>query len=67
MMHKLVLKTLGRRVKTGVGLFLDFKMQLYILDYGAGNVQSLGNALNKLGHSFKYIKDEKDFELADVL
>ena len=38
--------------------------QLYILDYGAGNVQSLENALKNLGYDFKYITKPSDFELA---
>ena len=55
--------TCGRRVP--LGLFKLMTMQLYVLDYGAGNVQSLGNALTKLGYEFKYVKDMKDFALAD--
>lgn len=40
-------------------------MGLYLLDYGAGNVQSLANTLTKLGHEFTWIKDVADFDKAD--
>ncbi|KAL0071912.1 Histidine biosynthesis bifunctional protein hisB [Marasmius tenuissimus] len=42
-------------------------MGLYLLDYGAGNVQSLANSLKKLGHSFQWISDPSDFEKATSL
>lgn len=41
-------------------------MGLYLLDYGAGNVQSLANTLTKLGYSFEWIKDPTDFIRATV-
>lgn len=41
-------------------------MQLFILDYGAGNVCSLANSLEKLGHSFQWIQKPKDFDHATV-
>lgn len=41
-------------------------MVLYLLDYGAGNVQSLANSLTSLGHSFRWISDPSDFENATV-
>lgn len=41
-------------------------MGLYILDYGAGNVQSLANSLKKLGHDFTWISDSTDFAKATV-
>ena len=41
-------------------------MGLYLLDYGAGNVQSLANSLNALGHSFKWISNSDDFAKATV-
>lgn len=41
-------------------------MGLYLLDYGAGNVQSLANTLTKLGHEFTWIKDVADFDKATV-
>ncbi|KAF8592035.1 imidazole glycerol phosphate synthase HisHF [Ramaria rubella] len=39
-------------------------MDLYLLDYGAGNVQSLANSLHKLGHTFKWIESPEDFDRA---
>jgi len=41
-------------------------MGLYVLDYGAGNVQSLANTLKKLDKSFKWIKEPADFAMATV-
>ena len=41
-------------------------MGLYLLDYGAGNVQSLANSLTSLGHSFKWISHSEDFAKATV-
>ncbi|KAI0283339.1 imidazoleglycerol phosphate synthase [Russula aff. rugulosa BPL654] len=37
-------------------------MGLFLLDYGAGNVQSLANTLEKLGHSFNWITSPTDFD-----
>ncbi|KAF9270159.1 imidazole glycerol phosphate synthase HisHF [Marasmius fiardii PR-910] len=42
-------------------------MGLYLLDYGAGNVQSLANSLKKLGHSFQWISSPSDFHKATSL
>ncbi|KIK70916.1 hypothetical protein GYMLUDRAFT_147857 [Collybiopsis luxurians FD-317 M1] len=42
-------------------------MGLYLLDYGAGNVQSLANSLLKLGHSFTWISTPDDFHKATSL
>ncbi|KAF8350124.1 hypothetical protein F5887DRAFT_1223901 [Amanita rubescens] len=42
-------------------------MGLYLLDYGAGNVQSLANTLTILGHRFTWISDPADFEKATSL
>ncbi|KAF5385499.1 hypothetical protein D9757_005339 [Collybiopsis confluens] len=42
-------------------------MGLYLLDYGAGNVQSLANSLSKLGHSFTWISAPEDFHKATSL
>ncbi|KAF8971389.1 imidazole glycerol phosphate synthase HisHF [Flammula alnicola] len=42
-------------------------MGLYLLDYGAGNVQSLANSLTSLGYNFKWIKDTADFAEATSL
>ncbi|KAG9314312.1 hypothetical protein JVU11DRAFT_5101 [Chiua virens] len=37
-------------------------MRLFLLDHGAGNVQSLANSLTKLGYSdYKWIRDAHDF------
>ncbi|KAJ1966042.1 Histidine biosynthesis bifunctional protein hisB [Dipsacomyces acuminosporus] len=41
--------------------------KLYLLDYGAGNVRSLLNAVEKLGHSIQYIKTAEDFDRADKI
>lgn len=41
-------------------------MGLYLLDYGAGNVQSLANSLKSLGHNFKWISHSDDFSKATV-
>jgi len=41
-------------------------MGLFLLDYGAGNVQSLANTLGKLGHSFNWITSAADFDDATV-
>jgi hypothetical protein len=41
-------------------------MGLFLLDYGAGNVQSLANTLERLGHSFKWISSPADFDDATV-
>ena len=41
-------------------------MGLYLLDYGAGNVQSLANTLKKLGHDFQWISSPDDFRKASV-
>jgi glutamine amidotransferase/cyclase len=42
-------------------------MKVYILDYGAGNVRSIVNALTKLGHKVNWITSPADFLLADKL
>ena len=42
------------------------RMGLFLLDYGAGNVQSLANTLERLGHSFQWIKSPSDFDDATV-
>lgn len=41
-------------------------MKLYLLDYGAGNVQSLANSLTHLGYTFEWITSPEDFSKADV-
>ena len=40
---------------------------LYVLDYGAGNVRSLYNAIERLGYKPKRIRDPKDFLVAKKL
>lgn len=40
--------------------------QVHLLDYGAGNVRSLVNAVNRLGYSLIPIQSEADFEKAEV-
>ncbi|KAF6766161.1 imidazoleglycerol phosphate synthase [Ephemerocybe angulata] len=42
-------------------------MGLYLLDYGAGNVQSLANSITKLGHNFKWVTEPEDFHRATSL
>ena len=41
-------------------------MGLYLLDYGAGNVQSLANSLKKLGYDFQWVTSADDFHKATV-
>ncbi|KDQ16234.1 hypothetical protein BOTBODRAFT_130014 [Botryobasidium botryosum FD-172 SS1] len=41
--------------------------RLYLLDYGAGNVQSLANSIAKLGYQFEWISRPEDFAQADKL
>ncbi|KAJ2004648.1 Histidine biosynthesis bifunctional protein hisB [Coemansia thaxteri] len=43
------------------------KQRLFLLDYGAGNVRSLLNAVEQLGHSIEYIKSPADFAIADKI
>ncbi|GKV58043.1 imidazoleglycerol phosphate synthase [Collybia sordida] len=42
-------------------------MGLYLLDYGAGNVQSLANSIMKLGYNFTWIAQPADFAKATAL
>ena len=39
---------------------------VHLLDYVAGNVRSLANAIEKLGYTIEWIKDPKDIEYAEV-
>ncbi|KAJ1955178.1 Histidine biosynthesis bifunctional protein hisB [Linderina pennispora] len=41
--------------------------KLYLLDYGAGNVRSLLNAVEKIGYSIEYIQTAEDFDKADKI
>ncbi len=40
--------------------------QIYVLDYGAGNVLSLINSLKEIGIQVKFIKEVDDFKRAHV-
>ncbi|KAG2369384.1 hypothetical protein BDR07DRAFT_1477002 [Suillus spraguei] len=42
-------------------------MALFLLDHGAGNVQSLANSIRKLGYDFSWIYSPDDFHKASVL
>ncbi|KAJ2920174.1 hypothetical protein MD484_g135, partial [Candolleomyces efflorescens] len=42
-------------------------MGLYLLDYGAGNVQSLANSLTKLGYKYTWVSQPEDFHKATSL
>jgi glutamine amidotransferase/cyclase len=42
------------------------KQQVYLLDYGAGNVRSLVNAVNRLGYEMKTVESPEDINKADV-
>lgn len=39
---------------------------VHLLDYVAGNVRSLTNAIEKLGFQIEWIKEPKDIEKAEV-
>ena len=39
---------------------------VHLLDYVAGNVRSLVNAIEKLGFTVKWIKEPRDVDTADV-
>lgn len=39
---------------------------LYMLDYGAGNVRSLVNAIQHLGHEVTFIQNPSELAQADV-
>lgn len=41
-------------------------MALFLLDHGAGNVQSLANSIEKLGYQFSWISSPDDFQRASV-
>ncbi|KAI9504291.1 Histidine biosynthesis bifunctional protein hisB [Coemansia spiralis] len=43
------------------------KQKLYLLDYGAGNVRSLLNAVERIGYNIEYIKSASDFDKADKI
>lgn len=39
---------------------------VHLLDYAAGNIRSLVNAIEKLGWEVAWVKDPKDVEKAEV-
>ena len=39
---------------------------VHLLDYVAGNVRSLANAIEKLGYQIEWIKEPRDIENAKV-
>ena len=41
-------------------------MGLFLLDYGAGNVQSLANSIKELGYEFEWVTSPDDFHKATV-
>ena len=40
---------------------------VHLLDYVAGNVRSLVNAIEKIGYTVEWIKEPKDVESAEVV
>lgn len=46
--------------------FTTMEPKIYLLDYGAGNVRSLVNAINKIGFNLQVIESVADFDKADV-
>jgi hypothetical protein len=40
--------------------------KVYLLDYVAGNIRSLVNAIEKLGYTVEWIRSPEDVEKADV-
>lgn len=40
--------------------------RLYMLDYGAGNVRSVVNAVKHLGYDIKFVEDPSDLSKAEV-
>ncbi|KAJ2786012.1 Histidine biosynthesis bifunctional protein hisB [Coemansia javaensis] len=43
------------------------QQKLFLLDYGAGNVRSLLNAVEQLGHTIEHISSAADFDAADKI
>lgn len=39
---------------------------VYLLDYVAGNVRSLANAIEKVGYTIEWVRSPEDVEKADV-
>ena len=40
--------------------------KVYLLDYVAGNIRSLVNAIEKLGYTVEWIRSQEDVDKADV-
>ena len=40
--------------------------KVYLLDYVAGNVRSLVNAIEKVGHTIEWVRKPEDVAKADV-
>jgi len=40
--------------------------KVHLLDYVAGNVRSLANAIEKLGYTIEWVKEPKDVKNAEV-
>lgn len=40
--------------------------KVHLLDYAAGNIRSLVNAIEKLGYEVEWVKTPKDVEKAEV-
>lgn len=52
---------------TRISSFIFDKMpKVHLLDYVAGNVRSLVNAIEKVGYTVEWVKSPEDVEKADV-
>ncbi|ORY84338.1 imidazoleglycerol-phosphate synthase [Protomyces lactucae-debilis] len=47
--------------------FEEYKPTVSILSYGAGNIQSLCNAIEQIGFEHKFVKDPSEIEKAEIL
>ncbi|KAJ8904879.1 hypothetical protein NDN08_001393 [Rhodosorus marinus] len=57
----------GQRQGVGKKKYTTCMSTVTILDYGAGNVRSLENALRRLGHDFKWAQTPEDILAAEKL
>ena len=57
----------GREMNGKVRHPLRLTAMLYLLDYGAGNIQSLANSLTKLGYTYEWVREPSDICKADKL
>ena len=57
----------GREMNGKVRHSLRLTAMLYLLDYGAGNIQSLANSLTKLGYTYEWVREPSDISKADKL